>query len=321
MSHESTPSGPCHLVHLERTRRTVMSARELRAHGMTGRALAERTRPGGPWRELLPQVYLLHEGPASGEEWLRAALLYAGRPPRGQEGGGEAMLTGPAALALHGFASVPEPPGLGRIDVLVPRRRRLRDTGPVRLRRAPVLPRPVTVAGLPCAPVPRALADAVEQATDTRTVRTLLVESVRDGHCEAARLVRELTVAGLLERPHVTAAVAALHAEARSAAEGLLYEMVSRYGLPDPVWNVELRLPGGPAVAVVDAYWPQQAVAVVLDGRGVRHDELERLGVTVVTAPVRRLRGSAAWQAAAVRTALVAAEDREPHAYLVVLPR
>ena len=41
----------------------------------------------------------------------------ADRPwqPRGQEGGGEAMLTGPAALALHGFASVPEPPGLGRI--------------------------------------------------------------------------------------------------------------------------------------------------------------------------------------------------------------
>jgi hypothetical protein len=40
--------------------------------------------------------------------------------------------------------------------------------------------------------------------------------------------------------------------------------MVHEYGLPDPVWNVDLRLPGGPHLGGLDAYWPDQAVAVAV---------------------------------------------------------
>ncbi|HEY3479122.1 MAG TPA: hypothetical protein VGL02_09500, partial [Streptomyces sp.] len=166
--------------------------------------------------------------------------------------------------------SVPPLPGLPVIDVLVPRQRRLRDTGGVAIHRTRELPRAQDVVGLPCAPVPRALADAVAELDDAGTVRRLLIEAVRGGHCTAAAVVGELGAAGLLERPHVTAAVDALLADSRALAEELLYTMVRCHALPDPVWNVELRLPGGPPLGGVDAYWPEHAVAVEIDARTAR---------------------------------------------------
>ncbi|ODA74187.1 hypothetical protein APS67_001738 [Streptomyces sp. AVP053U2] len=255
----------------------------------------------------------------------------------------DAMITGLAALALHGFSSAPPLPSLGTIDVLVPRLRRLRSTGCVRIVRAPVLPAPERLAGVPVAPVPRALADAVAGLADAGTVRRLLTEAVTGGHCDAAALVRELTAARLLDRPQVEQAVNSLVAEGRAHAEDRLYRMVREYGLPDPLWNVDLSLPGGPRLGGLDAYWPQQAVALDLDThrddrpenrRENRRDDgipraeysrkrehLERLGITVVRIAPRRLRDAAEQQAAVIRTALMAADDREPAAYVVVLPR
>lgn len=248
----------------------VMTLRQLRAYGVPPAAVAERCRPGGPWQLLLPQVYLLHAGPPSSQERLQAALLYAGRDPRADRAAGDgrdAMVTGLAALALHRFSCVPPLPGLLRIDVLVPRQRRLRDAGEVAIHRARALPRPQDLAGLPCAPVPRALADAVADLDDAETVRMLLTEAVRGGHCDAAEVLAELAAGGLLHRPYVAGAVAAVRGADRDMAEQRLYEMVRAHGLPDPVWNVELRLPGGPQLGAVDAYWPEHAVAVAIDPR------------------------------------------------------
>lgn len=117
------------------------------------------------------------------------------------------------------------------------------------------------------APVERALADAVAGLTDPLAVRGLLIEAVRGGHCEPASVVRELSRAKLLGRPQVVRAVDSFLAEGRAVAEGRLYGMVRTYGLPEPLWNVDLRLPGGPCLGGVDAYWPEQAVAVELDAR------------------------------------------------------
>ena len=92
--------------------------------------------------------------------------------------------------------------------------------------------------------------------------------------------------------------------------------------------------PGGPHLGGLDAYWPEQAVAVELDTRAPRQDEdalwseyarkremLERLGITVVHISPRKLRDSLEQQATVVRTALMASCDRDPAAYVVVLPR
>ncbi|MFI9582054.1 hypothetical protein ACIHCQ_09450 [Streptomyces sp. NPDC052236] len=356
MNH-NTPLSPRPLSHLSAVQRRVMSVAQLRAHGVPPARIASQCLPGGPWQLLLPGVYVLHPGPPTSEERLHGALLYAGRPPvpgqggRGGRGGaqgrpgaarnpaanpyGEAMITGLAALALRRFSTAPPLLSLDRIDVLVPRTRRLRSTGCARLVRAHALPRPEEITGLPVAPVHRALADAVAQLADAHAVRGLLTEAVRDGHCEPAAVVKELTRARLLARPHVVDAVDLLLAEGRAAAEDRLYEVVRAYALPEPVWNVDLRLPGGgPHLGGVDAYWPELAVAVELDTRASRRDadalwsqyarkreQLERLGITVVHLTPKKLRDYPEQQATVVRTALMAAADQDPAAYVVVLPR
>jgi hypothetical protein len=328
-------------------RRRVHTVAQLRAHGVTAAETNERCRPGGPWQQLLPGVVLLHPGPPTDEERLHAVLLYATRErtadrvPSQSDAARqtvpaqpEAVLTGLAALSLHGLAGVPPLTALDTIDVLVPRLRRLRSTGCARIVRAAVLPVPWQVMGLPVAPVTRALADAVAELTDAETVRRLLTEAVRGGHCEPAATVRELARARLLGRPHVVDAVDSLLAEGRAAAEDRLYAMVRKHGLPDPVWNAELRLPGGPGPGAVDAYWPEQSVALELDTRTPRPDgdppeaerarrreHLEHLGITVLQVTPRNLRDASEQQAMVIRTALMAAVDRDPAAHVVVLPR
>ncbi|WP_030564129.1 hypothetical protein [Streptomyces aureocirculatus] len=360
MNH-NTPLHPRPLRHLTTAQRRVMSTAQLREHGVSGTETSARCRPEGPWQQFLPGVVLLHPGPATSEERLHGVLLFAGRPPADEVGGvpaqpgpgephavyADAMITGLAALALHRFSSAPPLPSLDRIDVLVPRTRRLRSSGCARLVRTHALPTPQQITGLPVAPVERALADAVALLSDAGAVRRLLTEAVRGGHCEPASAVRELNAARLLTRPHVVDAVDTLLAEGRAIAEDRLYALVREYGLPDPLWNVDLRLPGGPHLGGVDAYWPAHAVAVDLDTRAPRQGEddsgwslmersrefgewseyarkrehLERLGVTVVHITPKKLRDTAEQQATVVRTALMAAADREPAAYLVVLPR
>ncbi|MFB6619412.1 hypothetical protein ACFCV9_35180 [Streptomyces sp. NPDC056367] len=317
-------NAPLPLAHLTGSRPRVLTLAQLREHGVSASDAA-----GRPWQQILPGVFLLHSGPATSEERLHAALLYADR-----RGHGEAMITGLAALALYRFTSVPALLALPHIDVLVPGTRRLRSTGDVRIVRAHTPPRSEEVTGLPVAPVARAVADAVAQLDDAGTVRRLLSEAVRAGHCEPAAVVRELTVARLLNRPHVVDAVEALLVEGRAIAEDRLYHLVRGYELPEPVWNVDLRIPGGPHLGGVDAFWPEHSVALELDTRAPRQDEdeewsesvrkretLERLGVTVIHMTPRKLRDWPEQQAAVVRTALTASGDREPAAYLVVLPR
>ncbi|MBD0837689.1 hypothetical protein [Streptomyces sp. TRM68416] len=345
MNH-NTPLSPRPLHHLADVRRRVLTAAQLRAHGVSAAETNEQCRAGGPWQQILPGVFLLHPGPPTSEERLHAVLLFAARERNAgvpaQPGAEEphrplyteAMITGLAALTLHGFSATPPLTALDSIDVLVPRLRRLRSTGCARIVRTASLPAPEQVTGLPVAPVPRALADAVAELSDAGAVRRLLTEAVRGGHCEPAAVVRELNQAKLLSRPHVVDAVDSLLAEGRAIAEDRLYAMVREHGLPDPVWNVDLRLPGGPHLGGLDAYWPEHAVAVELDTRAPRQDEdalwseyarkrehLERLGITVVYITPKKLRDALEQQAAVVRTALMASTDRDPAAYVVVLPR
>ncbi|MCX4509052.1 hypothetical protein OHA27_01780 [Streptomyces sp. NBC_01619] len=344
MNH-NTPLSPRPLSDLSDVRRRVLSAAQLREQGVTAAHAAEQCRPEGPWQQLLPGVFLLHPGPPTSEERLHGALKYASRPGEGGAcGSGEAMVTGLAALALYRFGSAPTLPALDRIDVLVPRTRRLRSAGCARLIRTQSMPKPEEVTGLPVAPVARALADAVARLSDAGAVRRLLTEAVRGGHCEPSAIVGELNGARLLSRPHVVEAVDSLLAEGRAVAEDRLYDLVRMYGLPEPVWNVDLRLAGGPHLGGVDAYWPEEAVAVELatraprpahargragapgldtdlSGNTTRREHLERLGITVVRISPRKLRDTPVQQAMVIRTALMASSDREPAPYVVVLPR
>ncbi|WP_030893363.1 hypothetical protein [Streptomyces sp. NRRL F-5053] len=349
MTHDA-PLSPRPLAALSEAAPSVMTVRALHEHGVTPATTAERCRPGGPWRTLLPGVCLLRSGEPTGGERARAALLYAdaaGAAPDARTAAGPvAMVTGLAALALHRFAAAPSLRDCERVDVLVPRGRRLRSAGWARVVRSPVLPDAEEVTGLRVAPVPRALADALAGLTDATRARRLLTEAVRGGHCEAGVVLAELAGARLLDRAHLADAVAGLLAERRAQAEGRLYDMVLHHELPDPCWNVELRTPRARSLGTVDAYWPDHGVALELDERSGPHgrsephgrsgpygsdaarravvhrrEMLEEHGVTLLHVTPDKLHTALGQQAAVVRTALMTSAERGPVPAVRALPR
>lgn len=335
MTHDASLSHRPHRLPADAWHR-VMTLRELHAHGVSAAEARRRSAPGGDWQQPAPGVFLLHGTAPRGEELLLAARRYAeAEGGTGGPGSGEhaALLTGMSALALYGFRSAPRPALLERADLLVPHDSRLAAADRVGVTHCGRLPRPVTVDGFALAPTAWAVADAVAPPTDPAVVREVLVEAVTSGRCDAATVVRELGRARLRALPHVDAAIGAMVAAGRRVAEDRLLALVRDGGLPDPLWNVRLRLPGGPQLGSVDAYWPDHAVAVRLDTRTARRDAavervarerretLERLGVAVVSMTPRQVAEEPGLRASMVRTALLAATTRPPAAYVTVLPR
>lgn len=303
------PSPLPSLEELAKRQQNVITASQLRARGVPARVVSDHCRRGGPWQRLLPRVYLLQLGEPTPEQRMWAALLYAAQNGR-EEGRGEgAVITGTAALALYGFAAVPRLPAVTGVDVLVPRQRRLKNAGEVRIRRTERELVARSVHGLACAPVARAVADALREWTDQgallaggpggaglRLVRAVLREAVArpDARCTVRELTAELTESGLVADPRVRAALDELLAAEREAVLERLGELVDEWLLPVPLTGPELRMRGGTYIAVPDLYWPQAGVAVEVDSelrcvsegeaawvRGGQH-RMEYLGVRVV---------------------------------------
>ncbi|MFC9326299.1 hypothetical protein [Kitasatospora sp. NPDC057015] len=307
------PSPPPSLEELARRQQNVITAGQLRRRGVPSRVISEQCRRGGPWQRLLPRVYLLQDGEPTPEQRIWAALLYAARTGR-EDGNREgAVITGAAALALYGFAAVPRLPALTGVEVLVPRQRRLKDAGEVRIRRTARELEAISVHGLACAPVARAVADALREWTDAgepqgvpgggRLVRAVLREAVAlpEARCTIPELLSELIEADLVGEVRVRAALDELLTEARESAVELIGRLAEDWLLPAPLAGPELRMRGGTYIAVPDLYWPKAGVAVEIDAelrcvsagesawaRGGRH-RLEYVGVRVVQLSAHRL--------------------------------
>src|ERR1700753_3049312 len=93
------------LADMLRRQHLIIGRDQALACGLTRAAVEHRIRPGGPWRRLLPGVYVAVTGRVSAEQQEMAALLHAG--PR-------SVLTGLAAVRRYGIR-VPE---VRTIDVL-----------------------------------------------------------------------------------------------------------------------------------------------------------------------------------------------------------
>ncbi|MEV7185342.1 hypothetical protein [Kitasatospora sp. NPDC093102] len=294
------PSPPPSLEELAKRQQNVVTASQLRARGVPARIITEHCRRGGPWRRMLPRVYLLQSAEPTPEQRMWAALLYAAQNGR-EEGRREgAVITGAAALSLYGFTVVPRLPAVTEVDVLVPRQRRLKDIGEVRIRRTERELVARSVHGLACAPVARAVADALAEWTaepgHPAPVREVLREAVAlpDNLCTARELVVELTDSGLTGEPRVRAALDELLAAERDLLLEQLGHLVDEWLLPAPLNAPELRMRGGTYIAVPDLYWPERGVAVEVDSelrcvsegeaawvRGGQH-RMEYLGIRVV---------------------------------------
>ncbi len=294
---------------LLRAQHQVVARDQVLMCGMTERMVRHRIRPGGPWRRLLPGVYVTVTGAVSVEQREMAALLHAG--PR-------SVLTGAAAARRHGISGLQTDP----VDVLIPATLGARSTGFVRVWRTWRMPEQVCVEGeiryvLPA----RAVADAARSLTVARDVRALVAQAIQRQRCSAELLATELEEGPATGSALLTAALAEVQAGIRSAPEGDLRELIRRGRIPMPVFNARLYH-GKNLIAVADAWWEEAGVAAEADSREYhysaedwqqtmrRHDRLAAHGVLLLHFTPRQIRTAPDEVAAQIQAALAAGRER-----------
>ena len=232
----------------------VITVRELVELGVPSRTVAHRCRYRGPWTRVLPGVVLLSGGRPNTGQRIRAALAYAGE---------SAVLTGMQAVVAHGLRRVPAD---HRVHVLVPHRRQRSSSGFVVIERTQRLPHPTSLRGVAVAPVERAVLDAARRLAERQPVCSLLADAVQSRLTTPERLRAELN-AGSGRGSALPRAVLRedLDAGVRSVAESDARKLITRSGLPAPLWNPALLGPGGRFLGYPDAWFDDVALAWQID--------------------------------------------------------
>jgi len=237
--------------------RGVLSRSQVVACGFSLDALRHRLRPGGPWQRLLPGVYLTATGQPTHEQLLIASMVYTA--PHG-------LITGPAALANYRIRG----PQARVVDVLVPAASKRSDSGFVVVHRTWRIPKEVICDGpIRYAPAGRAVADTVRAlaGSDLAGVRAVVAGAVQQGRCTIADLAAELQSGPVRGSATLRAVLAEVIDGIRSPAEADLRALIRSSGLPQPLYNPKLYLPGGAFLAQPDAWWPDYGVAAEVDSR------------------------------------------------------
>jgi hypothetical protein len=262
----------------------VVRVSDLRGAGMSNHALAARCRPSGPWQRILPGVLVLSNAPPTRRQQVRAALLYTGS---------DAVLTGADAVRAHGLA-VPEPDG---VLVLIPSARRQTSRGYLTVERTTRLPAAVWRAGLPVAPLPRAVVDAARHERDRDRLAMLLRAPVRAGACTVAELRTELDRGNQRGSAAVRALLAGREHEVVPVTQGMAKRLLRRAPLPPPRWRVEVHARDGTLLGVADAWWPEAGLVWSLGTQqrplpqdGTTRAALAELGLTVLHTDPAHLR-------------------------------
>jgi hypothetical protein len=271
--------------------------------GLTPRMLERRIGSDGPWRRLLPGVYLTQTGEPSRDQQLMAALRYAG------DG---AIITGLAALARYGVRA----PETRLVDVLVPHAQRRASREFVVVHRTRQVP-PLRGADGPIryvAPA-RAVADAAAGLRRMDDIRAIAAGTVQQDLCTVAELATEVGRRRFRETGLLRVVLAEVAAGIRSPAEGDFRDLILRSGLPAPLFNARLYL-GQQLLAVPDAWWPQAGVAAEADSREwhfspdgweqtmLRHARMTAAGVLVLHFSPRQVRTAPGDVVAAIAAAL-----------------
>jgi hypothetical protein len=290
----------------------VISRRQALATGVTDNALRHRLRLGGPWRGLLPGVYMAANGAPTTLQQEMAALLYAGPG---------SVITGPAALRSHHIRTELTE----FVDVLVPSARQRRDTQYVRLHRTTRMPGRIWEAGpVRYAPASRAVADAVRALSSLRDVRAVVADAVQRDTCAISNLAAELSQGPAKGSTLFREALADVADGIRSAAEGDLRDLLARSGLPMPLYNPSLYDEHGNFVARPDAWWPRLGIAVEVDSTQwhtspedhaktlARGRRMARYQIVVLRFTPRQIRTQPKEVLADIRAALDGARGRAP---------
>jgi hypothetical protein len=247
--------------------------------GMTRGTIDYRLRPDGPWRQILPGVYLTVTGAASQEQRETAALLYAGP---------QSMITGAVAVRRHNLRCA----GLNILDVLVSTGNHRKSTGYVQIQRTTRMPEDLYTTGpIRFTPLARAVADAARGMTRFSDVQALVCEAVQRGRCTLEELVTELNEGPSAGRRWYRMALAEVSDGIRSAAEAQLKRLIDRSDLEKPMYNADLYTLDGIFLGRPDAWFGRAGVAGEVDSREyhirardyaettMRHNRMEAAGI------------------------------------------
>jgi hypothetical protein len=290
---------------------TILTRRQALDCGMTDHMLRRRLRPGGPWRVLLPGVYLALAGLPTAVQREMAALLYAGPV---------SLITGPAALFRHGVRVA----HTEFVDVLVPTSTQRRNLEFVRMHRSTRMPELMHVRdGLRYVPVARAVADSARAMQAIGDVRAVVADAVQRGRCPLDVIAGEARSGPSRGSALLRQAVAEVGEGIRSATEGDFRGLIKHAGLPMPMFNPSLYA-GGRFIARPDCWWPDAGVAAEADSREwhlsprewertlARHALMSAHGIVVLHFTPQQIRTQAATVVANLRAALEAGRRRPP---------
>ncbi|GIJ25689.1 hypothetical protein Vqi01_08510 [Micromonospora qiuiae] len=238
----------------------------------------------GLWQRVLPATYALVTGVLTDEQRRISAALYAG---------GEAQLTGLAALSWYGFR---QSPSTDAVHLIVPHHARRKSAGYAVISRALSLDDRARVTALypVCSPA-RAVVDAARDLRQLRPVRAVVAEAIQRGYADLATLDEEIRRARRSRTALVRKAFSEVMQGTRSAPEAELRECLAESPvLPEIHWNPRLLDAGGRSLPTPDGYLPDAAVALEVDSQEYhyrpadwtrtldRHNELSRHGILVL---------------------------------------
>jgi hypothetical protein len=299
----------------------VITRHQALAIGITRSALRHKLRRGGPWRTILPGVYVTETGSMTPEQREMAALLYAGRG---------SVITGAAAVRRFHLTCA----GLNEIDVLVRIGARRQSAGLARIQHTSRMPTDLwSTRGLRFAPLPRAVADAARGMKRFEDVQAVVCEAVQRGRCQVEELIEELNAGPKTGSRFFREALLEIAAGIRSVAEGELKQEIDRSNLEKPMYNPRLYLFDGRTftlLGIPDAWWQRAYVAAEVDSLQyhfkakdheetvARHNRMEAEGIHMLHFLPRNIKPERQIILAQLRDAIAAGCQRPPLPILAV---
>jgi hypothetical protein len=221
--------------------------------GLSNSAIDYRLRPDGPWRRVVPGVYVSTYGAVTPYQRAIAALLHAG--PSG-------VITGATAVRLHRL----ECAGLNEVNVLVPSKVRVGDADFIRISHTKRMPARAYRQRSLCYTMPaRAVADAARGMRRLSDVRAVVATAVQNGKCTLEELVQELGDGPSAGSRWLRIALREIGDGIRSAAEADLKHLIDRSDLEKPQYNVALYAEDGTFLGIADSWWQRAGVAGEVD--------------------------------------------------------
>lgn len=239
----------------------------------------------GRWTEPLPGVACRTSGALSRDQWMTAALLYAG------DG---SMLACATAGSFWGLCRAP-----GTVHVVAPHGRHVRSTEAVTVHQS-VRPCDVRlVQDWLVTPPARTAIDIALELSGIDAVRAVLGRAVQIGRTTPVELGDELDLApsrgSLLPRQALEEIAVGVHA----ASEARLVRLIRRALLPEPEYNAAVRTTAG--TKYVDALWRSLGKGVEIDGVAyhlgptewaadlARQNAIQTVGIVLLRIPAYRL--------------------------------